>query len=183
VARKKKEKAKPDYSGMLPAVIPPKKVGRPELISPELANEICLLLLEGYTIRQLTARENMPAMSTLMRWAHGNEESRQWFREQYARARMGRAWVWADEILDIADDGRNDWVDREVGTDKEGDPITIRVVDHEHIMRSKIRIDTRKFLMAKFLKDVFGKDIAREIEEAPLEPEKIVQNFLPRPDK
>jgi len=128
-------------------------------------------------------------MSTLLRWAHGNEPHRQWFREQYARAREGRAWLWADEILDIADDGSNDWMDREIGRDKEGDPVTIRVIDHEHIMRSKIRIDTRKFLMAKFLKTTFGK-AADSMLDAPdaqgaasLAPPVVIVNRLPKPEK
>ena len=172
---------------MLPAVIPKPRIGRPELISPELANEICQLLLEGYTVRQLTALSNMPSMSTLLRWAHGNEPHRQWFREQYARAREGRAWLWADEILDIADDGSNDWIDRELDNGT-----TIRVIDHEHIMRSKIRIDTRKFLMAKFLKGTFGKDTDSgtgpgnpddKTKLPPAAPQKVIVYRQPKPDK
>lgn len=179
---------------MLPAVIPKPqpKVGRPELICPELANEICQLLLEGYTLRQLTSLSNMPSKSTLLRWAHGNEPHRQWFRDQYARAREGRAWMWADEILDIADDGSNDWIDREIGRDKEGDPVTIRVIDHEHVMRSKIRIDTRKFLMAKFLKGTFGKDADGgtgpgnpddKTKLAPVAPQKVIVYRQKKPDQ
>jgi hypothetical protein len=56
----------------------------------------------------------------------------------------------ADELLHIADDSRNDWIDQRRGDE------TIRVADHEHIKRSQLRVETRKWLLAKMLPKVFG---------------------------
>ena len=56
----------------------------------------------------------------------------------------------ADEIREIADDSSKDKiVVMENGVEKEK-------VDHEHIQRDKLRIDTRKFLMSKLASVVFG---------------------------
>jgi terminase small subunit-like protein len=47
----------------------------------------------------------MPDMATVFRWLARHAE----FRDQYARAREVQADYLAEEILEIADDGRNDW--------------------------------------------------------------------------
>lgn len=190
---KAKKEPKPDYSRMLPAVIPkpPKpdidKGGRPSLISPEMANEICLLIAEGYTIRQVSQLSHLPSKSTILRWASGNEPARKWFRDQYARAREVAAWGWFDEMFDIADDGRNDWIDRETGRREDGSPITTRVLDHEHVMRSKMRLDLRKWGLSKFLKNTFGKELEAKPDAtnsgAPQAPKKVIVYRQPKPDK
>jgi hypothetical protein len=48
---------------------------------------------------------NMPAASTVYYWLAKNKE----FSEQYARAREMMAETFFDEILEIADDSRNDF--------------------------------------------------------------------------
>jgi hypothetical protein len=58
---------------------------------------------------------------------------------------------WADEILTIADDVSGDSVQR---LGKDGS--TERVVDHENIQRSRLRCDSRKWLLSKLLPDRFG---------------------------
>lgn len=48
----------------------------------------------------------------------------------------------ADDILDIADDGTNDFIERQEG---------FEVVNSENIQRSRLRVDTRKWFMSKVL--------------------------------
>jgi hypothetical protein len=71
----------------------------------------------------------------------------------------------ADELLEIADDGGNDWLDVEANAGR-----IIRVFDHEHARRSEIRIRTRMWLMSKFAPKRFGErpqlDAGRETREA-----------------
>jgi hypothetical protein len=71
----------------------------------------------------------------------------------------------ADEILSIADNASNDWMDQETKSGR-----LIRVVDHEHIKRSDIRIRTRMWLMTRFAPKTFGErlqlDAVRETREA-----------------
>jgi hypothetical protein len=67
--------------------------------------------------------------------------------EMYARARQERADLLADEIVEIADDGRNDTY-----VDDEG---KVRV-DHDVIARSRLRVDARKWVAAKLKPRVYG---------------------------
>jgi hypothetical protein len=57
----------------------------------------------------------------------------------------------SDEILRIADDSSNDWMEVETRSGRK-----VRVVDHEHIKRSEVRIRTRTWLMTRFAPKVFG---------------------------
>lgn len=59
----------------------------------------------------------------------------------------------ADDLLDIVDDSSGDYVVRE----RDGERIT--VVDHEHIQRSRLRADTRKWLLSKALPKIYGDKI------------------------
>jgi terminase small subunit-like protein len=66
----------------------------------------------------------------------------------------------ADDLLDIVDDGTNDFVARE----RDGE--RIMVVDHEHIQRSRLRADTRKWLLSKALPKIYGDKIDLKHEHA-----------------
>ena len=61
---------------------------------------------------------------------------------------------WSDEIVQIADDATNDYMDREA---KNGE--VERVLDPEAVQRSKLRIDTRKWLMSKLAAQRYGDKI------------------------
>lgn len=89
----------------------------------------------------------MPDKATLFRWLREHAD----FRDQYARAKEDQAEVLGEEILDIADDGRNDWMDREFGKGN-----VVRVVDPEAVQRSKLRVEARKWLMSKMKPKVYG---------------------------
>ena len=56
-----------------------------------------------------------------------------------------------DEILRIADDSSNDWMDYETKAGR-----VIKMVDHEHIKRSEVRIRTRTWLMTRIAPKTFG---------------------------
>lgn len=122
-------------------------LGRPSDYAPEICAEICGKIAEGMTIREIGALENMPAPSTIFLWLSKHAE----FSEQYARAKESQADYMADEILEIADDGTNDWYERQLRDGK-----TETVVDSEHINRSRLRVDTRKWLMSKMMPKKYG---------------------------
>lgn len=109
--------------------------------------------MDGETLRQICRDEGMPDKSTVLRWLASNAE----FCDQYARAREIQADHWADEVVEIADDGSNDWMERET---KAG---TITVVDHENINRSRLRVDTRKWLMTKAAPKKYGDKVTNEL--------------------
>jgi hypothetical protein len=94
----------------------------------------------------------MPAASTVIDWAQGRnaEASAAGFPEQYARAREVGYLLLADEIIEIADDTSHDT--KTVG---EGDHER-EVADAEWISRSRLRVDSRKWLLSKMLPKVYG---------------------------
>ncbi len=123
-------------------------IGRPSLYTEALATKICRRLAEGESLRAICADKTMPAISTVMGWLFdGNHDE---FLEQYARAREAQAEVRADEIVDIADDDTNDFT-----ADKEGK----LVANSEHIQRSRLRVDARKWIAAKLLPKRYGDKI------------------------
>lgn len=91
----------------------------------------------------------MPARSTVQSWLAKHEE----FSDQYARACQIRQEELFDEIFEIADDGSNDWMDRQVGDQ------TVEVVNQEAIQRSKLRIDTRKWALSKMNPKKYGEKL------------------------
>jgi terminase small subunit-like protein len=124
------------------------------LYTPELGEQICEGLMEGLSLREVLLPEGMPVARTVYRWL-AREEG---FRKLYLEAQMAKAWRWADEMMEIADDGRNDWMER---NGKDGSPGY--VLNGEHVQRSRLRVDTRKFAIAKLLPSVFGDTVKAEI--------------------
>jgi hypothetical protein len=76
------------------------------------------------------------------------------FSNQYAQAKSDAADAMAEEILDICDDGSNDWMTANVGTDQE--KVTL---NGEHVQRSRLRVDTRKWLMSKLQPKKYGEKL------------------------
>lgn len=119
------------------------KAGRPTSFTQAVADLICERLAKPESLRSICADENMPGKTTVLRWLRENDG----FRTQYARAREDQADAFADDILEIADDGRRDYVPDEDGRE---------VVDHDHINRAKLRVETRKWLMGKMAPKKYG---------------------------
>lgn len=115
----------------------------------KIGDEICERLINGESLRKICSDECMPNTATVCRWLAKHEA----FREQYARAREAQADTLADEILDIADDGRNDTYQDEDGNDR---------TNHEVIARSKLRVDARKWLASKLAAKKYGDKVQQE---------------------
>lgn len=101
----------------------------------------------------------MPDDSTVYRWllaTHNTDLDK--FRDNYALAREIQYQRMSDEILDIADDGTNDYV---YDNSLEGD---LCRVNPEAIGRSRLRVDTRKWFMSKVLPKFKDK-----VEEKPVD--------------
>ncbi|WP_174523910.1 terminase small subunit-like protein [Novosphingobium naphthalenivorans] len=113
----------------------------------KLQRAICERIMLGESVRAICDDMSMPARSTVMNWLRDDPE----FRTAYALAKQLQADMLADEIIDIADDGRNDWVER-----KREDGSTQVVFDHENVQRSKLRVDSRKWLAAKLAPKRYG---------------------------
>ncbi|AIX74670.1 MAG: DNA packaging protein [Mixta calida] len=130
------------------------KGGRPSDYTDELAEIICLRLAEGESLRSVCRDDGMPSKQAVLRWLARNEK----FRAQYVRAKEEGAEAIAEELFDIADDGSNDWMEK---LDKDGEPIGWQL-NGEHVQRSKLRIDTRKWYLSKILPKKYGDRIQHD---------------------
>lgn len=122
-------------------------VGRPTIFTQELAEKICSRLASGESLRAICRDDDMPNASTVHAWVFENEA----FSKQYAKAREYQAAHLFDELLEIADDGTNDYVTKHTADGKE-----YEAVDSEHISRSRLRVDTRKWYISKVLPKIYG---------------------------
>jgi hypothetical protein len=130
-------------------------MGRPCTYSAEIAARICQELSEGRTLREICRADDLPGESTIRNWV---ADDRDGFAAHYARAREVGYQSMADELLEIADDGSNDWMER-----KNKDGTTSEVENHEVIGRSRLRVDTRKWLLAKALPKIYGEKVTTEV--------------------
>lgn len=126
-------------------------MARPSKYSPQLADAICDLLVDGKSLRTICSTAKMPSRSTVIRWLAENEA----FRNQYARARELQADTLAEEILDIADkavlgerlkkDGKGKVLERQTG---------------DMVERSRLRVDVRKWYAGKLQPKKYGERVA-----------------------
>jgi hypothetical protein len=131
-------------------------MARPSSFTQEIADRICERLVAGESLRAICSDDDMPAISTVLRWIPANPA----FREQYAHARELQAETFADEINDIADDGSNDWMEKR---NRDGDVIGY-VVNGEAVQRSKLRVDARKWIASKLYPKKYGDKIETTLQ-------------------
>jgi hypothetical protein len=126
---------------------PAPKMGRPSIYTPELATAICTRLEAGESLRSICRDDAMPDRDTVIRWATEKTD----FSNQYATARDRGLDSMAEETLEIADDGSNDWMEK-----RNSDGSTYEAVNSEHIQRSRLRVDTRKWYLSKLAPKRYG---------------------------
>jgi hypothetical protein len=133
-------------------------MARPSTFVRATFDAICTQMAEGRTLREICRAEDMPPRSTVQRWVIADEPSG--IAGQYARAREFQMETWADENVEIADDGSNDWIER---ANKRGE-VEI-ALNREHIDRSRLRIDTRKWLMARVARKTYGDQPPKVVDD------------------
>ena len=141
--------------------------GRPSNYTLELAKRICNVIATSSKGISKLCKENpdFPSHETIFSWIKDNEE----FSDLYARAKRYQITTLIDEIVDIADETSNDYSLNEKGK---------LVVDHENISRSKLRIDTRKWLASKLLPKLYGDKITVESDNKDAEEIKKVRELI-----
>lgn len=118
--------------------------------SPALVDEICERISKGEPLRQICRDEHMPHWTAVYNWIKEDDD----IALRIARAReLGHDAI-AEECLDIADDGTNDWMQKELDNGR-----VIEVLNSEHVQRSKLRIETRLKLLAKWNPKKYGEKI------------------------
>lgn len=136
-------------------------IGRPSSFTQEIADKICARLADGESLRAICRDEDMPCKTSVFKWLAADKA----FADQYARAREAQADTMADEILEIADDGRNDTYMGEDGIER---------TDTDVIARSRLRVDARKWLASKMAPKKYGDRQAIDINDVtPKTPEQV----------
>ena len=118
-----------------------------------LFNEICEYIEQGKSLRSILKSFDMPSSRTFYTWLDENEEKV----KQYARATEIRAENIFEDMLEIADDGTNDYM-----TITKGD-IEYNVEDKEVTNRSRLRLDTRKWMLSKMQPKKYGEKLTQDI--------------------
>jgi hypothetical protein len=133
------------------------KGGRTSTYDPDIARQMCEQLSEGIPLREICRQEGYPAWRTVYDWMGKDAD----LAAAIARARDIGYDAMAEECLDIADNGGNDWMER---LDADGVPIGYQV-NGDHIQRSKLRIETRLKLLAKFNPKRYGDKVVHSGDE------------------
>lgn len=128
-------------------------MARPKDFTQEIADELCRRLAECGSLRRVCVSSDMPLERTVRLWVVQNEE----FATAYARAKEMGIDSFVEETLDIADDGSNDWMENNSPSNPG------YVLNGEHSSRSKIRIETRRWLAERMLPKKYGVKTATEI--------------------
>lgn len=126
--------------------------GRPSKHTPAIAALICVRLAAGESLRSVCRTSEMPSEMTVRTWALDDVGG---FSSQYARAREIGYHGLFDEVLEIAD------------TTQEGVTVTQKLSGVETrrgdmIEHRRLRVDARKWMLAKALPKIYGDKIEHE---------------------
>lgn len=157
---------KPSKRGKKPAA---KKRGRPSKFTPAIAREIIAGLSAGTPLTILCESSRMPSDDTVRNWAAADPE----FSRGIARAREAGFDRIALDALAIADAGEHDTITFE----KNGQ--MVEIPDKEWMLRSKLRVETRLKLLAKWDPKRYGEKITQEISGPDGGPVKTEGDFRP----
>ena len=122
-----------------------------EYDSQKIGEELVIWISEGKTLREFCRQDGYPSYGTIYDWIEKDEH----LASRIARARLIGEDVIAMECLEIADDGTNDWETRKTAKGVEYEAHNPEVVN-----RSRLRIDTRLKLLAKWNPKKYGEKVA-----------------------
>lgn len=124
-------------------------VGRPTIYNDEIAREICdAIATNSKSLMTLCSlNPHWPGERTIRTWFREKPE----FQQMYAQAKDDQSEMFVEQIIDIADDVSNDTI-----TKIRPDGSEYEVCNSEWINRSRLRVDTRKWLASKYKPKKYG---------------------------
>ena len=123
------------------------------IYTEELADQICNLVAQGMSMREVAEQIGITPQC-VRKWL---VEERGNLVAKYARAKEQAMDVMAEECLEISDDVKND-----THTTKYGDGTERESPNTEWISRSRLRVDTRKWLMSKLAPKKYADKIVQQ---------------------
>lgn len=125
---------------------------RRNIYTIEMVTKLCERIANGESLRKICESDDMPSKPTATRWLV--EPDKDEFRKLYDAARLAQADLYFDEIIEIADDGTRDY---QVGADGK------EAIDHDHVQRSRLRVDARKWAIARMNRTKYGERVDNRI--------------------
>ena len=116
----------------------------------------------SYSLRKaLQVFQGTPQLGVIYEWLKKDQV----FNENYRASRVSMADFLSEEILEIADDSRNDYMQ---SLDNNGESTGGWKFNGDNVQRAKLMIWSRMWLMAKRQPTVYGDKVTVEHKEAPL---------------
>ena len=136
----------------------------------EIFDDICIGIVNGLSLRAILNQLGTIPAKTFFEWLREDESKG----KQYARATLERSELMFEDMIDIADDSDNDFEDVEI---TEG--VTARKFNPEHVQRSRLRVDTRKWALSKMNPKKYGDklDVTTDGKEVNTQPTIIFKKF------
>jgi len=131
--------------------------------------EVFKRIANGEALREVLKDKHLPGTETFYKWIEEDSDKA----KQYAHATTERANSIFEDILEISDNGTNDTFT------VEGEERT----DHEVIQRSKLRVDTRKWMLSKMNPKKYGDRIEIETKEGQLSDQERAKRIKELTDK
>tara|TARA_R110002153_G_C13022020_1_gene467623 strand:+ start:33 stop:488 length:456 start_codon:yes stop_codon:yes gene_type:complete len=137
--------------------------------TPETIDEILARVTKGESIVKIcgSGRDDFtPSTAAWYKWLDGDKD----LVDRYARACEARAEYLFEQILDISDDGTNDMIGTEDG----------ERLNSDHIQRSKLRVDSRKWMLARLQPKKYGDKIEQNhtSDDGSMTPTKIIRELV-----
>lgn len=135
-----------------------RKKGDGDTYNPELAKEILEKLKSCPSLRRICRHNpHLPGESTIRSWAIYHPD----FAAQYRKAREQGCDSYAEKLLDICDDGENDFT-----VDENGKPI----INWDLLKRSELRFRAGTWFLSKCAPKKYGEKIEETVIHEPAKP-------------
>lgn len=135
--------------------------GAPTIRTDDLVNRILQGIADGYSTAVVCEQAGI-SRQTLCNWMMADRD----LLDRYARAKALCADLYAEQIIEIADDASGDWM---IG--KRGE----LVIDREAVQRSHLRMEARKWYAARIAPTKYGDKGSSIVEGADLTPRKRIR--------
>lgn len=153
--------------------------------SDEIAEIVCNRIAEGESLTAICCDEGMPSRRSFSNWLADKAAKYDKLRALWNNANQLQEDKIFDEMMGIADDGTNDYMERK----RRNGEVEI-VVDHENVHRSKLRVETRKWILARRNPKKYGERSVTELtgkdggpiqtEETTLTREQVIDGIVER---
>ena len=119
--------------------------GRPTKYTKELAEEICDRIATNSKgiLKLCEDNSHWPNRSTIFKWKLDNQS----FSDLYDKAKTTQLEVLYDDLISISDDTSQDLIENDKGK---------MVCNNEYVNRSRLKIDTRKWILERLAPKKFG---------------------------